>query len=83
MENLDVIECQAIRRIMATHMHHWDKQAPQPESITEYLFATADYIASRNFIQTPILTKGQPVAFKLDIPEIDNGKGVLKYKDRE
>jgi len=43
------------KRFIITHMTHWDKKDPNPESINEYLFATADYIASRKFIKTPIL----------------------------
>lgn len=46
-----------VMRYVKTHMHHWDKEAPMPETIDEHLFAVADYCASRNDIDTPFIRR--------------------------
>jgi len=45
----------SIYQCIASHMSHWDKDAPRPATVTEVLFATADYFASRRWIKTPTL----------------------------
>ena len=44
-----------IKALCRTHMHHWDRQAPQPQTLEQHVFALADYTASRAFIKTPTL----------------------------
>ncbi len=44
-----------IKKFSSSHMHHWDKSAPQPKTIDDYIFATADYCAALSNIMTPFL----------------------------
>jgi hypothetical protein len=37
-----------------THSTHWDQFSPQPNNLSEHIFATADYIASRKYLYIPI-----------------------------
>ncbi len=46
-----------IDRYCSTHMNHWDRYAPMPESVEEYAFAMADYAASKENVVTPFLEK--------------------------
>jgi putative nucleotidyltransferase with HDIG domain len=53
-------------RMIHTHMHHWEKErgAPMPETLEEYIFATADYCASRVKVITPFL---DPIEYACDV----------------
>lgn len=36
-----------LKKLVSSHMSHWYKDCPQPNSLLEYLLCTTDYVASR------------------------------------
>jgi hypothetical protein len=61
-----------VRRFVLTHMSHWDDRCPQPETLPEHIFATADYVASRSWMKTPTLDrlKEHEIENLLEVEEI-------------
>jgi hypothetical protein len=60
-------------QMIESHMHHWegDPRAKLPKELYEYIFATADYCASRREINTPVVNN------KL-LLEMENGQPIKK-----
>ena len=48
LTNYEIPRREEIRRIVSTHMGHWYKQIPQPNTLYEYLMVEADYLCTRS-----------------------------------